>query len=304
MRWTTDKPTSSGWYWFKHPELDGGTSVPAWVYETDRTARAKLMVVEGPPKEKDIADCTGKWLGPVVVPAELPALELPKRIKDRIERLKIEVNEIIDGAYSILKTALPSPIQFEFVHSAPRDILMDNERAQSVSFVTRYDHLPGECRLSAIEDKERWDIENIDFLRHALNEFRPLIQNQGDSVYYTKIHKVWCGMLKLEDSTKGMTIRAFDKGRVNVTGTCICWLDEAKAAITFVLGRLDYGYLYNGILQHSDEKYSATFIKDYTSGELNYIMWKHALILDFIKDMLGRYYFIITNVSHLRPGPL
>lgn len=304
MEWTTDKPASFGWYWFKDPELNSGRAVPAWVYSAGQVTRVKVMMPTGTPQDKSPEDCNGTWFGPVEVPLELPALELPEGIKDRIERLKIEVEEIIDGALSLLKTTLPSPVQFEFVHSAPRDLLTDNERAQSVSFVTRYDHLPGECKLSAIEHNGRWDIENIDFLRHALNEFRPLIQNQGDSVYYTKIHKVWRGMLRLEDSTNGMTIRAFDRGRRDVTESCILWLDEAKAAIAFVLSRLDYRYLYNGILQHSDEEYSATFIKDYTSGELNYIMWKHALILDFIKDMLERYYLIITNLTHPRPGPL
>jgi hypothetical protein len=304
MTWTTDPPGALGWYWFKHPNLNFGHAMPAWVYNADRIARVKLMAVHGEPQDKNLDDCAGEWSEAIEVPGELPRLELPERIKNRMTRLKREVEQIIDGAFSILTTELPGPVQFEYVNAAPRDVLTDDERAQSFSFVTRYDHLPGECRLTAIEHDGRWDIENIDYLRHALNEFRPLIQNQNDWVHYQKIHKVWCGMLKLEDSTRGTTIRVFDTTGTDVTENFIRWLGEANKAIRYVLGRLEYGYLYNGILQHSDSEYSARFVEDYTSGELNYILWKHALILDFIKDMLGRYYPVIKHLSYLRPGSL
>jgi hypothetical protein len=287
--------------------------LPVWVYEVQhhrdgvdgRIAYAHLMPPhEQTPVTKRVSDCTGEWAGPMEMPNIRPDIRLPERIKTRLMTLQREIDHIIHGADRLLTTELPDPVQFQFMNSAPRDVLTDYERAQAVSFVTRFDHLPDECRVTAIENDGRYDIENIDYLRHALNEFRPIIQNGSDSVYYQKIHNVCYGMLKLEDSKKGTTIRVFDTTGANVTGICVMWLSEANKAIKYVLKQLDYGYLYNGILQHSDPSYSSRFMKDYTSGELNYIMWKHAHVLDFIKEMLKRYCFLIRPLTSPRPGPL
>jgi hypothetical protein len=234
---------------------------------------------------------------------DLP-INLPERIRHRLKTLQDEIDSITQCAIQLAPTELPNPIQFEFANSAGRDVLTEDERAQAVSFVTRYDHLPSGCRVNVVEIDGRYEIENMDYLRHALNEFRPIIQNEDDSVHYKKIHRVWYGMLTLEDSDRGTTIRAFDITHRDVTSTCIRWLGETNKAIKYVLGRLEYGYLYNGILQHSDPKHYARLTEDYTSGELNYIMWKHAHMLDFIKDLLGRYHLLIQNLSSLRPGAL
>lgn len=57
---------------------------------------------------------------------------------------------------------------------APGDVLTDFERAQSISFVTRYEHLPNECRVKIVERDGQYHIGNLPFLRHALNDWRPL----------------------------------------------------------------------------------------------------------------------------------
>ena len=203
-----------------------------------------------------------------------------------------------------MTTQLPDPVQFEFVNSAPRDVLTDDERAQSISFVTRFNYLPTDYTVTITERNGWYVIEDMAFLRYVLNEFRPLIQNERDSVYYQKIHSVWYGMLILDDESRGTTIRVFDRSKTNVTATYIQWLSERNKAISFVLRPLDYAYLYNGILQHSDHAYSNRFIQDYTSGELNYILWKHAHLLGFIQEMLRPYYILIRFLTSPSPGPL
>ena len=266
MTWTKEKPTKSGWFWYKHPDLNMGKPMPAWVFDSHRLMYVRLMAVHSDPVDKNVKECEGEWYGPIEVPDAHPdVVELPERIRNRLTTFQAEIDQVLEGAERLLTIELPT-VQFEFVNSAARDVLTDYERAQSVSFVTRFDHLPDECRVTAIEHNGRYDIDNIDYRRHALNEFRPLIENKKDSVYYQKIHNVWYGMLKREDSDKGTTIRAFDKTEVDVTGVCIMWLSEANKAIKFVLRQLDYGYLYNGILQHSAPEYSTRFIEDYTSG--------------------------------------
>ena len=46
------------------------------------------------------------------------------------------------------------------------------------------------------------------------------------------------------------------------------------------------------------------FLRDYTSGELNYILWKHVQVLGFIHDMLELYYNVTRGLTLPKPGPL
>jgi len=71
----------------------------------------------------------------------------------------------------------------------------------------------------------------------------------------------------------------------------------AKRAITAVLNGLEFGYLYNGILQHSDASLSRRFLTDYASGELNYLLWKHVRVLGFIKSLLRPYHRMMSVLT-------
>ena len=128
--------------------------------------------------------------------------KLPDRIKNRLAVLQREIDQVISGAEALLNTKLPHPVQFEFKNSAARDVLTEYERAQSISFLTRFDHLPQDYTTQIVEHQGAYFTGNMAFIRHALNEFRPLIQNEQDSVYYRKIHAVWYAMLVLDDPKK------------------------------------------------------------------------------------------------------
>lgn len=232
--------------------------------------------------------------------------QLPDRIKEKLALLQKEIDQIVGRAQDLLKTQLPQPISFRFTNNAPRDVLTPEERAQAINFVTRFEHLPlpSDCRVQIVKQEQGYYIDNMTLLRHALNEFRPLIQNEKDSVHYQKIHRVWHGMLTLDDPSKGTTIRVQDIKKNDVTPTFTQWLNERNQAISFVLRPLDYGYLYNGILQHSDNAYSGKFLDDYTSGELNYVFWKHVHVLGFIHEMLRAYHPLIRFLASPKLGPL
>lgn len=230
---------------------------------------------------------------------------LPERIRQRIERQKSEIHQIFDAASALLVTQLPGPVSLRFQHSAPTpDVITDDERAQSLSFIIRYEHLPEEYRVQVIEREGDYYIGNLPFLRHALNDFRPLIQNKTDSVFYRNIHRTWYPMLARESPTEGLTFRVSTADGTDVTSIFMKWLGEHNKAISFVMKALDYDYLYNGILQHSDTVYTHRFWEDYTSGELNYILWKHTHMLGFIKEMLRPYYLIANTHTFPRLGPL
>lgn len=229
---------------------------------------------------------------------------LPERIRTRLASLQQEINGIVSAARALLQTTLPNPISFQFQNSAPRDVLTDYERAQAISFVTRFEHLPEECTVHIAEAGGNHYIENISDLRHALNEYRPIICNESDSVHYQKVHATWYRMLVLDDPREGTTIRVRDLEQNDVTPIFTRWLSERNSAITLAMRPLDYDYLYNGILQHSDARFSRRFVEDYTSGELNYILWKHVLVLGFIRQMLAAYTQLISFMARPIPGSL
>jgi hypothetical protein len=81
-------------------------------------------------------------------------------------------------------------------------------------------------------------------------------------------------------------------------------MDQSHKALGTVLRSLDFGFLYNGFLQHSDPQYTDRFLDEYVSGELNYTLMKHVAALGFIKDRLLPYYFMAGALVFPRLGHL
>ncbi len=231
--------------------------------------------------------------------------ELPDRIRQKLEGLQQDVDDIWAKAKLKFKTEIPRRIAFDYTSSAPGDIIRPYQRAQSVSFVTRYEHLPEDVKIYLGKSQdEQWTISNFWVLRHVLNDYRPIIQNQNDSVFYTRLHSSWYPALIRKNPAEGLVVRALDEHGKDFTPDFAKYLTENKEAITVVLDQLEFGYLYNGILQHSDEGFSKRYLDDYTSGELNYIMWKHLRVLGFIKSLLEPYYRLMVNLTFPSLGPL
>ena len=235
-------------------------------------------------------------------PDDIPTT-LPNRIRERIERLNDETEQIRSYALQNLTTTLPQ-VTFTYQHTAPADVLTDFERAQSVSFVTRYEGLPNECTVQVVDHEGEYQIANMGFLRHALNDWRPIIQLQSDPVYYRRVHNFWHQSLARSNPSAGLCIRAHDDHGNDVTDIASAALGERNRAIKAVLQPLEYGYLYNGVLQHSEASNSKRFLRDYTSGELNYILWKHAHMLGFIHEMLEPLHYLVNVLTFPRRGPL
>jgi hypothetical protein len=138
-----------------------------------------------------------------------------------------------------------------------------------------------------------------------LNDVRPIIQNQRDSTFYAHINSTLQKWLRRPDTAKGMRVQAFDEGTQNeVTLPYATHLVENTKAIAAMLGGLEYGYLYNGILQHSDPDYSRRLLNDYASGELNYILWKHVIVLGQIQYWLTPYYRVLKILNFPSLGSL
>jgi hypothetical protein len=228
---------------------------------------------------------------------------VPDKIIDRLKAIQQDANLTYQKACSVQVTKL-SKAAFQFTHSAPSDILTDDERAQSVCFITKYENLPEVEGVQIEKSGENFHVANIAFFRHILNEFRPIIQNQRDSIHYMNIHKLIREKLLLDDPHEGLVLAVIDELDNDISPTFLKYLNERAKTIRIIIDGLDFDYIYNGILQHSDHTYTDRFLKDYNSGELNYIFLQHAFLLNAIKQELYWHYKILNFLTFPKLGPL
>lgn len=230
---------------------------------------------------------------------------LPARIRERFEQVTEDVDKVLAEAQALVQTDSPTVFSVKY-HSAilDQDMLSDYERAQSVSFVTRYEHLPSEFTAVLAQVDGVWVIRDLWTLRHIINDFRPIIYNQQDAVHYQNIHNQWYRMLTRSDPSQGMTIRLFDGDRVDVTATFAKMLGERNKAIRHLVEAFEFDYLYNGFLQHSDKRFTSRYLTDYVSGELNYLLWKHVRPLNSIYIMLEPYHMLMRSLTFPKFGNL
>lgn len=225
-------------------------------------------------------------------------------VQERLSSNRDEVNQIINEAVQLLETDIVGNASFRIEHSAPGDILTTEERCQHICFVTKYESLPSFAGINIIKHKDKFYLGNIDYMRHILNEYRLVIQNKSDSIYYAKIHRFCRDKLLCVDPAKGLSISLVHETGGDISDMMVKMLDERNKAISLILKKSEFDYLYNGILQHSDIRYTKRFLREYSSGELNYIYIKHVLLLDYIKDWLFWHYRIINSMTFPQIGPL
>lgn len=234
---------------------------------------------------------------------------VPESIRTRVGELRKEIDQIYNGAMSKFSTVIPSSLSFDMSGQASPawggDLMPPEERAQAISFVIRFDRLRDDvrCRFGLVNGE--WHITNLWELRHMLNDLRPIIQIQKDSTFYTNVNATIQKWLRRANPAEGVLMRVFEGGtQTDVTLTYATYLGENTKAIAALLSGLEYGYLYNGILQHSDLHHSKRLLQDYTSGELNYILWKHVIVLGQIHYWLTPYYRVLNVLTFPQLGSL
>lgn len=231
---------------------------------------------------------------------------LPDEVRKRVKETIKEANDILEKVEGILTTRLEGKVSFQFTSSAPTDILSPFERAQSVCFVTKYDNLVDleDNDLVIEEYNGKFYLKNIDYIRHILNEYRPIVMNKSDSIHYAKIHKFCRDKLLNRDHTIGLSVSVIHDSDGDITDIFRRIMDERNKAIKFIIESCEFDYIYNGILQHSDHRYTTRFWDEYYTGRINHIFLKHAWLLGFIKDLLYWHYTIINCMTFPKLGPL
>jgi hypothetical protein len=216
--------------------------------------------------------------------------EIAKRVEDRFNSLNQEVERILGAAEHDYKPIDLGPISFQLSGSAPRKtVYLPEDEVTFDSFLRKLNSLPS-VDDPHIEIKNGSVIlKNDHQIRAKISECRPIFSNQNDSIYYTKVHGKLFQLLKgTYDSgnVKITVISSSPTGDVDKTEEFISELNARKKIIGRALELSDLDYLYNGVLQHADPKFSQRYQQDYLSGELNYLIWKNGLLLENLLELL------------------
>ncbi|PYQ25373.1 MAG: hypothetical protein DMF56_27655 [Acidobacteria bacterium] len=221
-------------------------------------------------------------------------------IQDRFRVMRSEADAIYDAA--LLHFTTNVPLDPEVRITGDTTMISLEETAQALGFVVRVKHLRDEDM--SLRFGNDWSIENLWELRQILNDLRPIIQNQRDSTFYTKLNSTLQRRIRKTSPPDGVCYQMYDRSSGNnVSAEYATYLAETTQAIGTILGRLECDYLFNGILQHSEPRHSARLVADYASGEFNYVLWKHALVVTYIQERLDAYYHVLKelNFPPLRP---
>lgn len=229
---------------------------------------------------------------------------LPDDVRGRLQSTFDEVDLVHAEVIKIQKTKFQGKVSFRYKHSAPIPVMSLFERAQSVCFIAKYENLPSFKGIEMLEHNKRFFLRNIDFVRHVLNEYRPIVQNQKDSIYYSHVHKYCYGRLQNRDSDTGLSVSVFNEEDEDVTNVFVAMLGEKNRAVKYIIENCEFDYLYNGILQHSDNRYTKRFWEEYSNGRINHIFIKHASLLGTIKSCLMLHYQILNQLTFPKLGPL
>ena len=229
---------------------------------------------------------------------------IPDPILNKLKENEENAHIIIEQANRLVTTCEFESYTLEYKISAPVDVLTPLERAISMVFMYRYDHLPEPNNFVVGEYRGRHYINEIDDIRAALNEYRTIFFNKTDSLYYGKISNSYRKKLINRDPAKGLSISAINKEKKDVTLEYVSYLDSTKKAIRYIIYASDFDYIFNGVLQHSDVKYSKKLIEDYTSGSLNYILLKNLALAKYVKLLFKEYFRVIGGLNFPRMGGL
>lgn len=229
---------------------------------------------------------------------------IPEYISKKLADNEKQAIEIINNAEKIITEFSTDNISLTYQISAPVPELTPDERACSMVFIFRYDHLPDIHEFTVGEHHGRHYLNEIDNIRAAINEYRTIFWNQRDPIYFGKISNIYRAKLVNRDPSKGLSITAKNNDGHDVTTDFVEHLDSTKKAIRKIIQNSDFDYIFNGVLQHSDGKFSTRLIEDYTNGNLNYILLKNMTLARHIKLLFQEYYKVISVLSFPRMGCL
>jgi len=203
---------------------------------------------------------------------------LKKRVDAMLEEL--------DGIFHEAQQAYPFPkigeIQFQVDHLVVSDEVRHRVRRFLLPFTIHKPFQPVVKKgfLDFLEFQNAFDAVA------TLNLWRPIIYNESDFVYYQKMHNFICQALTNDDEDKGPLVTVLRNETEDVTQNWIKLLSARRSQIQYVKRKMDFDFLYNGLLQHSDERHFSRY-DELTEGRISEILIRHAFATCFIVECLN-----------------
>jgi hypothetical protein len=233
-------------------------------------------------------------------------MDIPPQITEKFKKNESEAFSILEEANEIVSDFDASSVQFRVSSTAPLPLLTINEQAQSMAFIVRYDHLPvlNSFVAGRHPDGRRYFLNEIDQVRAALNEYRTIFFNNRDGIHYGAITNLYQRAFNRKSPHPSMKYEAILSEGADVSDDYLNHLKTRKKAIQHAIGRSDFDYIFNGVLQHSDGQYSKRMVKEYTDGSLQYTLLKNLFIAQGLKDLLSEHYKVINVMNFPKMGAL
>ena len=113
-----------------------------------------------------------------------------ERIKDKFGNIHKELNEIVDEARNKIEVQTDGRLSITIRNAAiDQDIITAEDRARFIHFVAKFQQLPEMTTVDLVERNGKIFVGNLEDAKHILNEFRPIIWNRNDSIYYNRLYK-------------------------------------------------------------------------------------------------------------------
>ncbi len=69
MTWTSSKPTTPGWYWWREPEHNDNTPEICHVYKDEQTGELRVFWTTDCTFADLLTEYDGEWCGPLELPS-------------------------------------------------------------------------------------------------------------------------------------------------------------------------------------------------------------------------------------------
>lgn len=220
-----------------------------------------------------------------------------EKVRDKFGSIHKELSQTIEEAKNKIEVQIEGRLSITIRNAAlGQDIVTEEDRARFTQFVVKFQQLPEIKTVDLVERNGKIFVENLEDAKLILNEFRPIVWNQNDSIYYNNLYKSISSKLFLKDPSVGTILSVVRNHKEDITDLYNKFLKNHRDAIRFILKSYepDLDYLYNGVLQHSDRDFSERLATEFYSGELSYSLIKNAFLLGPVKQLLIPFFYFAS----------
>ena len=233
-------------------------------------------------------------------------MDIPLPIREKLERCEADAHEILEEADALITDFDTSLVGLRISSSAPLPLMKWADQSRSLAFIVRFEHLPELHSFVAGRHPKtgHYYLNEIDQIRAALNEYRTIFFNQKDGIYFGAITNLYQKAFSRDDPNATMRIEALTRDDRDLSHDYLEHLKSRKNAIRTAIQRSDFDYVFNGVLQHADDRFAMQMVKDYTDGSLAYLLLKNLLVAQGLKEFLSEHYKVINALNFPKMGPL